>query len=78
MKDLVARREKLSAEVEDCELIAKLAADQNKRETFKRIASQLKELVADLDAEIHRASADASTLAGPDVSGVRRELAGKT
>lgn len=76
MKDLVARREKLSAEAEDCELISRLATDQRKRETFKRLAIQLKAMVADLDAEILGASTN-PTLVGPDVSGIRREPASK-
>ncbi|TCU78839.1 hypothetical protein EDE08_101621 [Bradyrhizobium sp. R2.2-H] len=52
MKDLKAELEKLLVNAEDCDLIARLAADQEKRETFGRIAKQLREMASELSAEI--------------------------
>src|SRR6201991_2570820 len=52
MKDLKAELEKLLANAEDCELIARLATDKTKRETFTRIATQLREMAAELQADI--------------------------
>jgi hypothetical protein len=42
MKDLKAELEKLLTNAEDCTLIARLAADKQKRETFARIAQHLR------------------------------------
>jgi SepF-like predicted cell division protein (DUF552 family) len=52
MKDLKAELEKLLTNAEDCELIARLAADKRKRETFSRIANQLREMASELKADI--------------------------
>jgi len=52
MKDLTAELEKLLTNAEDCELIARLASDKSKRETFSRIARQLREMASDLKADI--------------------------
>ena len=52
MKDLTAELEKLLTNAEDCTLIARLATDKNKRETFARIAKQLREMAAELQADI--------------------------
>jgi SepF-like predicted cell division protein (DUF552 family) len=52
MKDLYAELEKLLVNAEDCELIARLATDRAKRETFGRIAKQLREMAAELRADI--------------------------
>jgi SepF-like predicted cell division protein (DUF552 family) len=52
MKDLKAELEKLLTNAEDCTLIARLATDKNKRETFTRIATQLREMAAELQADI--------------------------
>ena len=52
MKDLKAELEKLLTNAEDCTLIARLATDTNKRETFARIAKQLREMAAELQADI--------------------------
>jgi SepF-like predicted cell division protein (DUF552 family) len=52
MKDLKAELEKLLANAEDCELIARLATDKSKRETFARIAKQLREMAAELKGDI--------------------------
>ena len=52
MKDLKAEVEKLEVNAEDCELIARLATDPSKRQTFKRVAKQLREMAAELRADI--------------------------
>jgi SepF-like predicted cell division protein (DUF552 family) len=52
MKDLKAELEKLLANAEDCELIARLATDKSKRDTFGRIANQLREMASQLQADI--------------------------
>jgi SepF-like predicted cell division protein (DUF552 family) len=52
MKDLKAELEKLLTNAEDCELIARLATDKSKRETFARIAKQLREMAAELKSDI--------------------------
>jgi hypothetical protein len=52
MKDLKAELEKLLVNAEDCDLIARLATDKEKRETFSRIARQLRGMAAELRAEI--------------------------
>lgn len=52
MKDLKAELEKLLTNAEDCTLIARLATDKTKRETFTRIATQLREMAAELQADI--------------------------
>ena len=52
MKDLKAELEKLLTNAEDCTLIARLASDKNKRETFARIAKQLRQMAVELQADI--------------------------
>ena len=52
MKDLEAELEKLLTRREDCTLIARLATDKNKRETFARIARQLRGMAVELQADI--------------------------
>jgi hypothetical protein len=52
MQDLKAELEKLLVNAEDCDLIARLAADADKRQTFSRIATQLREMAVDLRADI--------------------------
>ncbi len=49
MKDLQAE---LEINAEDCSLIARLAADKKKRETFHRLSAQLREMAAELEVEI--------------------------
>ena len=44
--------EKLLVEAEDCELIGKLATDPQKRELFKKLATDLRNLACDIDAQI--------------------------
>ena len=52
MKDLKAELEKLLTNAEDCELIARLATDNTKRETFSKIAAQLRAMAAELRTDI--------------------------
>ena len=52
MQDLKSRLEKLLIEAEDCDLIANLATDQMKRLTFKKLASQLRQMATDVQAVI--------------------------
>jgi SepF-like predicted cell division protein (DUF552 family) len=52
MKDLQAKLEKLLLDAEDCDLIARLATDRAKRETFARIAKQLRGMADELKADI--------------------------
>jgi hypothetical protein len=60
MEDLRARLEKLLLEAEDCELIAKLATDLNKRAFFAKLALQLKSMARDVEGMISaRAKLDA-------------------
>ena len=54
MQDLKSRHEKLLVDAADCELIASLAADQRKREMFANLARDLKQMAADVAAEIAR------------------------
>jgi SepF-like predicted cell division protein (DUF552 family) len=53
-------RKKLLVNAEDCELIARLATDRTKQETFSRIAKQLREMAAELKAEIAARSINAA------------------
>jgi len=69
MQDLKTELEKLLVNAEDCELIARLASDKEKRETFSRIARQLRGMADELKAEILERSKKA--LGGGDaVAGV--------
>jgi hypothetical protein len=49
MKDLRAKLEKILADAEDCDLIAKLATTATKRETFQKVAAQLRAAAAELE-----------------------------
>ena len=49
MQDLNATLEKLLTEAEDCYLIGKLASDPNKRELFKRLATDLRAMARDVE-----------------------------
>jgi len=60
MKDLKAELEKLLVNAEDCDLIARLATDPDKRQTFSRIATQLREMAAELRSDIAARSANVS------------------
>ena len=48
MEDLRAKLEKLLIEAEDCDLIARLATDLNKRELFTRLATDLRGMAHDI------------------------------
>ena len=52
MKDLEAELEKLLVDAEDCELIARLATDMEKRGTFARLARQLRSMASEVRADI--------------------------
>jgi hypothetical protein len=52
MQDLIAQREKILVNAAECELIAHLATDPGKRETFERLAKHLKQLAGELGVEI--------------------------
>jgi hypothetical protein len=52
MQDFNAKREHYLAEAAECELIRDLATDPKKRETFDKLAADLRKMVADLDAVI--------------------------
>ena len=52
MKDLLQRLEKLLTDVEDCALISKPATDRAKRETFAKIADQLRDMATELETVI--------------------------
>ena len=52
MEDLEARLEKLLTDAEDCALIAKLAADVEKRDLFYRLATDLRRMAFDVQAMI--------------------------
>jgi hypothetical protein len=54
VQDLKSRHEKLLTDAADCDLIAKLATDLKKRETFTRLGRDLKQLADDLAVEIAR------------------------
>jgi hypothetical protein len=45
MKDMQAHLEKLRVQLAECELIRDLATDKDKRESFSRLAENLKVLV---------------------------------
>jgi SepF-like predicted cell division protein (DUF552 family) len=64
MKDRQAELEKLLVNAEDCELIARLATDISKRETFRRIALQLRAMAAELKADIALRTAKVSLRRG--------------
>jgi hypothetical protein len=52
MQDLTAQREKLLVNAADCEMIANLACDERKRQTFRNLATKLRGAADDLGAEI--------------------------
>ena len=68
MKDLKAELEKLLTNAEDCTLIARLATDASKRETFARIARQLREMAAELHADIDARSHSGNGHARPGLA----------
>lgn len=52
MKDIKAKLEKLIADAAECDLIANLATDPAKRETFQRMAREHREMIEGLKADI--------------------------
>ena len=52
MEDLKAKLEKLLLEADDCDIIGNLAADENKRNFFRKLASQLRAMAHDIEAMI--------------------------
>lgn len=57
MKDFQNQREKLLKEAADCELIANLATDGEKREVFKNLAQTYREIASALAEEIEKRQA---------------------
>jgi hypothetical protein len=49
MEDLRAKLEKLRAEADDCELIARLATDVKKSAFFAKLAVQLRTMARDIE-----------------------------
>jgi len=60
MKDLREKLEKLKADAEDCTLISRLATDKAKRDLFARLATQIGQLIAELEAAIEARTAGGS------------------
>jgi hypothetical protein len=56
MRDLQAKLEKLLTEVSECELIANLATDPDKRASFERMARQYRAMSEELRADIEKMS----------------------
>ncbi|MGA2997104.1 hypothetical protein [Bradyrhizobium sp.] len=52
MKDLKIQLEKLLTDVEDCDLIGRLATNAAKREAFKKLAAQLRAAATEIEATI--------------------------
>jgi hypothetical protein len=61
MKDLTERLRKLRDDAEDCLLISRLATDRTKRQTFERLATQLEEMAAEIEAVIATKKASGET-----------------
>lgn len=49
MKDLQARLDKLLTDAEDCDLIAKLATNPQKRALFEKLATDLRSSARDIE-----------------------------
>ena len=61
MQDLKAKLEKFLADAEDCDLIARLATDPTKRQTFRSLADNLRKMAADVEEAIHRLSSGSAS-----------------
>lgn len=48
MKDIQNQCDRLTAEAVECDMIAKLATDPTKRETFRRLAEQYRSMLESL------------------------------
>jgi hypothetical protein len=57
MKDLTAKLERLLSEAAECDLIANLATDPDKRAAFERMARHYRTMVEELRADIAKLSA---------------------
>lgn len=54
MKDFKNHLERLAVEAAECEIIAKLATDPSKRDTFERLARQYRSMLEDLQADLNK------------------------
>jgi DICT domain-containing protein len=54
MEDLKNRLDKVTADAADCDLIANLATDAEKRKMFRELADQYRRMADALRAEIER------------------------
>ncbi len=61
MKDLTERLRKLRDDAEDCLLISRLATDPTKRQAFRKLATQLEEMAAEIEAVIAARRASGET-----------------
>jgi heme oxygenase len=52
MQDLREKLEQLRADAEDCDIISEFATDQVKRETFARLAKQIRPMFTDVELVI--------------------------
>jgi heme oxygenase len=52
MQDLREKLEQLRADAEDCDIISEFATDQVKRETFARLAKQIRRMFTDVELVI--------------------------
>ena len=52
MQDMKDKRETFLADAAECDMIGNLAAEPEKRELFRRLAADLRQMVADIDAAI--------------------------
>jgi hypothetical protein len=52
MQDLREKLEKLLTEAEDCDLIGRLATNRQKRELFKKLATDLRGMARGIEAVI--------------------------
>ncbi len=60
MEDLKAKLEKLRMEAEDCAILGNLAADQQKRDLFNKLAENFRSMARDIEAVIALRSEDKS------------------
>lgn len=66
MKDLQERLERLRLDAIDCDLIAKLATDDEKRTTFKMLATQYRTMADEIEKAIaHRIDKQVHAITNP-------------
>ena len=58
MRDLKVRYDKVVADIAECELIARFAADPDKRQMFRDLADQYRRMADALKQEIERRARD--------------------